>query len=178
MTLELLVKVLPRPIEPIETVRPEGWPSIESTIGVALPQDYKDYIETYGSGQIGRFLWPANPFSQNKWLTLQNQIVVRLHSLKAIKEEWGEEECPYPLYPEVGGLLPWGYTSNGDTLFWLTRGAPQAWSVVINEARGSEFEQFSDSMTGFLTKLITGELHSSIIPYDALDRDALFVPGS
>src|SRR3954469_15588520 len=71
---------------------------------------------------------------------------------------------PYPLYPEADGLLPWGHVDTGAELFWQTSGGPEEWTVVVAEARGPEFEEFNDSMTGFLTKIMRGKIRSVIVP--------------
>ena len=42
-----------------------------------------------------------------------------------------EEDLPFPMWPSSGGLLPFGTTDFGDTLFWLTLGAPEDWCVVV-----------------------------------------------
>ncbi len=176
MTLESLYKVIAPPTLPVEAGSVEAWPVIEKAIGVTLPNDYKQYINTFGTGCIGRFLWPFNPFSEDKFLNLGYRINERLDALRELREHW-DEQCPYPLYPDPGGLLPWGGTDNGDVLFWLTVGRPDDWPTVVNEARGPLYEEYQASMTDFLAKLISGEIISDIIPYDFLDRAALlFVP--
>ena len=39
---------------------------------------------------------------------------------------------PYPVYPEPGGLLPWGGIRDGGYAFWLTGpGEPVGWPVVL-----------------------------------------------
>jgi hypothetical protein len=175
MTIESLYKVMTPPTLPVEAGSVEAWPAIEKIIGVTLPNDYKQYINAFGTGYIGRFLWPFTPFSENEYLNLRDQINYSLDVLRELEENWGEE-CPYPLYPDPEGLLPWGRTDNGDVLFWLTVGHPDDWPTVINEARGPLYEEYQASMTDFLAKLISGEITSDIMPYDFLDRDALFVP--
>lgn len=175
MTFVSLCKILPTPAAPIEVGRVEEWPEIERVVGTMLPSDYKQYINTFGTGCIGNFLWPFNPFSENKHLNLVEQISVSLEALKVLKEKWGDRQCPYPLYPESGGLLPWGITDNGDILFWFTVGHPDDWPIVINEARAPVYEKYEESMTSLLSKLISGEIVSDIFPDDFLDRDALFV---
>jgi hypothetical protein len=80
------------------------------------------------------------------------------------------------VYPQKGGVLPWGSTDDGDRLFWLTSTNPNEWTVLINEVRSANFETFDYSMTGFLRAWIEGEVESAIIPYDAIDRDLLFEP--
>lgn len=175
MTLESLCKVILPPRMPIETGSVEGWPLIEETLGVVLPSDYKQYIAIFGTGCFGNFLWPFNPFSTNRHLNLIEQINVTLNAQRALKEQWGNRQCPYPLYPEAGGLLPWGSTDNGDDLFWLTTGSPEDWIVVINEARAPVYEEYQESMTGLLAKLLSGEITSKIFPQDFPDKSALFM---
>lgn len=176
MALEALSNILRHPVEAIEAGSVERWTEIEEIIGTPLPVDYRQYVNTLGSGCIGAFLWPFNPFSESKFLNLIQQINVRLSALRDLKEQLGEAECPYPLYPETGGLLPWGATDNGDVFFWLTGGHPDTWIVILNEARGPVYEEYAESMTGVLAKLVAGELGSEIIPSHFIDRNALFVP--
>jgi hypothetical protein len=153
------------------------WPKIESAIGITLPNDYKGYINTFGTGCIGGFLWVFNPFSQNENLNLLKQIQKQLDILSVLKNELGKE-CPYPLFPESGGLLPWGITDNGNVLFWRTIGSADDWNVVIGEGRGPEYEEFADTVTNFLRKLIVGDIESRIIPHDFLNRSVLFLSES
>jgi len=175
MTVESLSKLITLPALPVDCGSVEGWQRIEESLSTALPNDYKKYINRFGSGSIGRFLWPFNPFSRNENLNLIEQVKIRLNALQVLKDRFSEKH-PYPLYPEMGGLLPWGATDNGDVLFWLTDGKPDDWIVVINESRGPKFEKFEETTTSFLSKLITGDIVSNIIPNDFLDKDALFVP--
>ncbi len=175
MTLEFLCRVLPTPIAPIESGSTEEWSEIEKVVDIILPSDYKQYINTFGTGCIGNFLWPFNPFSDNKFLNFGEQIDARLDALRVLKEKWGDRQCPYPLYPEPEGLLPWGASDNGDVLYWLTAGHPDDWSVIINEARSPVYEEYKESTTSLLAKLVLGEIVSEIFPPDFPDREALFV---
>ncbi|MEV7562650.1 hypothetical protein [Streptomyces sp. NPDC089795] len=44
------------------------------------------------------------------------------------------EEERYAVHPEPGGLLAWGVSRGGDTLFWDTSrpSDPDAWGVVVH----------------------------------------------
>ena len=97
-----------------------------------------------------------------------------MNALRAIKEDFGEEEVPYPLYPDPGGLFPWAVSDNGDVLYWLTRGSPDEWEIVVNESRGPQFEGFKEPMTYFLAKLISGEIVSEILPRSAFEGNVSF----
>jgi hypothetical protein len=181
MTLALLRLIMPPPSEPVECGTWEEWTKTTALMGTRLPLDYMNYILAYGSGQIANFIWPFNPLSANKHLNLMEQVMPNLSALRVLKEEFGSEAVPYPLYYEPGGLLPWGRTDNGDVMYWLTTGGnPDNWSIVVGEARGPDWEHYHESMTGFLEKLLTGQIVSAIFPNDfiaaAIDGSPLFVP--
>jgi hypothetical protein len=176
MSLQILTHVMPPPVDPEETGSTNEWQSVEETIGTRLPSDYKQYINTYGSGSIGDFLWPYNPFSRTEALNLMQRNESDLGALREIRELAGEDEVPYPLYPEPEGLLSWGISDNGDVLYWLTQGDPDDWHVIINESRGPWFERFEESATSFLANLITGDIVSEILGRSNLQGTILFRP--
>ena len=114
MAIEHLMAVLVPPVNPFETPAAGAWASVEGRLGVPLPSDYKRFIETYGSGNIGNFLWIFNPFSNNENLNLERQVVTQAEVLNELRS-YGES-VPYKPFPEQGGILPFGITDNGDLL--------------------------------------------------------------
>lgn len=122
-------------------------------------------------------MWTLNPFSDNTFTNLSDQIKEQMESYREITKS---SPVPYPLYPEPGGLVPWGTTSNGDVLFWLTASQPDRWPVVINECRTDNYELYEEDMTGFLAKLLGRESVSSIFPDDFPGEAPFFVqlPGA
>jgi len=176
MSIEKLVNVLRLPKEPIETGDWSKWPAIEQSIGISLPTDYKKFINKFGSVDIGKIFIIYNPFSSNKYLNLVQRIDEGLYALRYLKKKYGDSECPYALFPESDGLLPWGISDNGDGLYWLTKGHPDNWIIVLNEARDPEYEEHNVSLTGFLTSLISGKANSNILPFDFLDQENIVLP--
>jgi hypothetical protein len=164
MNMQLLSSVMLPPTCPSEAGDPQRWPEIEERVGSALPIDYKEYICLYGTGSIAGFLWVFNPFTEREPIDLVSQVPKVLGALRTLRAKWGDRECPYPLFPESHGLLPWGVSDNGDWLFWETIGAPDEWTVVVNETRSSVYEHFYETMSGFLYRLVTGSLASRIFP--------------
>lgn len=171
-----LARIIPPPDTPFEAGVGKNWRSIEEELGTRLPEDYKSFINAYGSGRIGGFLWILNPFSSNQVSNLVVQARLRLNDLRELKQDFGDEGCPYPVFPEVGGLIPWGFTDNGDLLLWLAEGESESWPVVISEGRGPIFERYEESTTSFLLKLVSGDIESSIIPRNLIDRSVPFMP--
>ena len=54
--------------------------------------------------------------------------------MEALREFRETAKCvfPFPLFPEPGGVLPWGYLRSPGVAYWLTGpGDPDEWPVVI-----------------------------------------------
>lgn len=179
MNLDTLLDLLPPPASPIETVSAKDWELYELVTGINLPDDYKAFFGVYGTGLIGGVITPYNPFCRRTMLkpsyTCRDWMRQAL-GIQDAKWRFGKDTFSYALYPEPGGVLPWGSTDDGDQLFWLTSGAPNEWTTLINEVRSSNFQVFRYSMTAFLCAWITGELNCEIIPYNAIDHNLLFEP--
>ena len=123
-------------------------------MGTPLPSDYKRFIGIYGSGVIGEMpLWVFNPFSadlMHRFKAMGEGIFESYRTLAA-----GGYRLAYPLFPESGGLLPWGCTGNGDHLQWRTLGEPEQWTVAVWDCGEAEFRTFSQhNLTGFLHAVV------------------------
>ena len=155
-TLEELQKLMPAPSTPIESAG--DWSHVEYEVGTRLPNDYKAFIGLYGSGVIGELpVWVFNPFAADPPHRLKQQgegIFGAYRTLRA-----GGYHLPYPLFPDPGGLLPWGSTGNGDYLQWLTVGEPDQWTVIVWDCAETEFRAFPrHSLTSFLVAAVSGRV--------------------
>lgn len=175
MTIENLIKAVPPPSEPFWAYK-GPWGAIEGEIGVTLPPDYKDYIATYGAGQFMDFLSIYLPKS---W-TVHRRLGARVSEIAAMTREIllaGGEEPPYPIWPDPGGLVAFGRTDSRDELFWLTRGEPKDWPVVVWDI-GNEPELFECDMTDFLADLANGAIFKDVFGEDGYSFEPKFEPYS
>ncbi|MFJ8478366.1 hypothetical protein [Kitasatospora sp. NPDC094011] len=80
-------------------------------------------------------------------------------AFKQMRED-SPDLCPYPVYPEPGGLLYWASNYNGDHCFWLTEGDdPDRWPVVV-WLRGEfpdGWHRYDMGMARFLLLALSGE---------------------
>ncbi|MEY9876202.1 hypothetical protein ABH931_005712 [Streptacidiphilus sp. MAP12-33] len=81
-------------------------------------------------------------------------------ALNRMRDE-DSDRCPYPIFPEAGGLLEWGSNYNGDTCFWLTQGSnPDSWSTIV-WLRGRNFDdpwrRYDVGVVEFLNMVIHGD---------------------
>jgi hypothetical protein len=165
MSLKILEQVVcPPSISPKKEV---DWDKVELEIGIQLPPDYKQLISVYGHGAFDNFLWVYQPVSEDAFMDLVVQSKRRIDILRDIKGEFGKKDVPYGLFPEPGGLLPWGVTDNGNICYWQTiTGGPTKWTVTVNQSRGPRWAEFDGSMTEFLSAVLSGQYQCPVFPDD------------
>jgi hypothetical protein len=176
--LERLRAVAPPPARPVEPGVPHRWPEVQAAIGTALPGDYKAFTELYGSGKFDDLLYLLNPFASDPDGNLVRQRDAMLGAYAETRAKF-PRRLPLPPWPEPGGLLPLGRSDNGNELYWLTEGKPDAWGVVAFAARSTRHELHHHPVTEFLARLLSAELDSKVLP-ERLQRPAphQFVPSA
>lgn len=154
MSLPKLKKLVRPPKNPVNTGTPKFWADYEKKIGTALPSDYKQFIDTYGSGDFAQFYSIFNPFESEAVLSQMDEIKQDYRE----GHDDNEERYPFPVFPEPGGILPWGVDTNGNDYFWLTKGGPDDWTVLAHEVRGDGAIEHPCGMTEFLLKVLKKEI--------------------
>src|SRR5664280_145864 len=114
--MEQLREILPPPPE-VPKLTPADWIKAEETIGTPLPSDFKEFVDEYGSGDIGMLLLIPSPLSSDEDTRLVPFVDKTLGLLREIRA--AEMPMPFPIYPEPGGLLPFGEPTEGDVFGWL-----------------------------------------------------------
>jgi hypothetical protein len=152
-----LKNLMPPPARPrVETSDANAWKILQRQFGVTFPSDYFELVCTYGHGCMDDFLWLPDPFSSG-WLQLVMRRLQAMYESRAV--QYGKT-VPYALYPERGGLFPWAYTDNGDTIYW-TVGEDR---VVVGAARDPDWDERRTSLSTFLADLIEHKVSSNVLP--------------
>jgi hypothetical protein len=152
---ELLQLVTP----PSEPQNAKGdWKRLESDLGLTLPSDYKQYIEEYGGGVLCTLFEIQSPFGLEAHY--KSSIKDAWRSWAGIYHGWGdvpESELPFPIYPKVPGLLPWGTYGDVDVLGWLTDPDTSQWHIVYQDQHEGFFELPYSGFVRFLVSALKGE---------------------
>ena len=143
-------------------VPPPDAPSPAPAWSDDLPPDYRALVERYGPGTIAglAILTPGHP---NRYLDLDRQTGELRGILKDLRQRGIE-----PVY-EPDALIPWGLDESGNTVWWLTTGAPEHWPVVASEARGDEWQRFDGGAVAFLVALLSGREESVFLVVEGDD---------
>lgn len=165
MSYPKLLEILDPPSTPFESVlKKNDWGRVNKYFNLPFPMDYIQFINKYGSGQIGKWLTVFNPFSNNPHLSIIHQTPQILSGFSVLKAKY-PEEIPYTLLFEPEGLLPWGISIDGDVFCWKTEGPNGNWSIVII-GRHSGNQEFKLSFSQFLVEAIESKITPKAIPIE------------
>jgi len=139
------------------------WPAIESDLGLRLPVDYKLLAESFPAGWFRRFVAVRVP---ERWPDGRVRFLGDFASgqLEAMREfrAAGGGLFPYPIFPEPGGVLPWGDIWSPGVAFWLTGpGDPDGWPVVVATEECDYWDRFGGSVCEFLLEVTAGRYDAS-----------------
>ena len=169
MTIDALIKLIPPPAQPIG-VFDGPWEPVEAHLGTALPSDYKDLVRLYGRGRFMDFLMinlPGDPERRGSLAGEQDMAREMINYGVPV---------PYPVWPAPGGLLNVGVTEFNDRIFWLPRGDPADWRVVVWDRALQRLETFDCDLTAFLAGVATGETAPEGFAGRALSDKPAFEP--
>lgn len=148
------------------------WEYFEAVLRVNLPGDYKEYAETFPPGAFKREMvgiWhPLTPF--------EDFAQDRVDECRILSER-RSSMTPIPelkVFPDPGGILPWGYI-NMDWIFgWLTEGDPDQWTSVLMRPDFADVHYIHSGMVSTLIKLIENDTGISSLSY--LPKSEDFIP--
>lgn len=152
-SIQELVAIVPPPASP--TAASGDFAAVEADLGTKLPADYQELVRRYGYGTFSDFLHLWSPFFAP--CTMMAQARVTLDADRTLAR-FAARAVPFPLFPEPDGALPWASTDNGDVVYWLTWGAPDAWPVALRNPRGGEaYDLVEGGAAAFLATWLGGQ---------------------
>jgi hypothetical protein len=128
-----------------------------------LPGDYKLLAESFPSGWFRRFvhLWGPERWPDGRMRFLGEFAAGDLESIRELRAA-GEGMFPYPIFPEPGGVLPWGHIRSPGQAFWLTGpGDPDKWPVVVATEMCDYWDRFDGTVCEFLIEVAAGHYDAS-----------------
>lgn len=150
------------------------WQEIERMTGLCFPGEYKEFAARYSELTIDAFLLVFHPGVPRKPRRMLREVEALLEPLRRLLEDRGGIDliddrrersriAPFPLYPDNGGLFPWGSTENGDICFWSPSSNPREWSVVVTNG-GGLWWRYDGGMLDFLVGVLTDSIACPLFP--------------
>ena len=164
-SLKLLLDAIPPPSQPRYLDGPLLDPSLP-----ALPEDHAALIRAYGSGEflygdLGCVIEVFNP--RDPW---HRKSLREGHDiLRDYRKSEGNKYMPYPVFPEIPGVLICGWNDSRDYWFWhVSDPDANRWPTIFYGDMQVAF-QFVMPMVVFMQKLFFGEIRRSELNFDEPD---------
>ncbi|MEO6088625.1 MAG: SMI1/KNR4 family protein [Umezawaea sp.] len=124
-------------VTPPSPVPPVDWSAAERRLGVGLPADYRELVDTFGAGMFGE-IRVAVPGAREPTFDLAG-LALGVHEV-AVRTRLSPRA---PYFPEPGGLLPWAFTSTGRIFSWAqVHDDPDRWPVVMTSSGSGGLNRF------------------------------------
>ncbi|MGW6979736.1 Lsr2 family DNA-binding protein [Streptomyces sp. NPDC054932] len=167
--IDALVQLCPPPPGPRPAI---DWDAVEATLGMRLPQDYKQLAAAYGPGRFYDYLSVYQPAGITEYVDITGPMPARIRA--HLQRDYDQGTHPVPYDPRH--MFAIGVTDNGEYLFWITdpHDAPDTWRIAVNEARGPRWFTFDGGLTEFLTSVLSGQTNVPQFPDDLLEGQTDF----
>ncbi|WP_037307101.1 SMI1/KNR4 family protein [Amycolatopsis orientalis] len=155
-----------------------SWATVEHDLGVALPSDYKELLARFPGG-VFRRIEIDSPIANDRAWTKYKRALDEL--LEIIGDEDLEylDNVDYTLYPEPGGLLPWGTDGQGGTFCWITdAGDPDHWRIAYHDQSADQWREHPGPVTQLLYEILTNRGRDDLLRWDLMDVPVEYVPFS
>ncbi|WP_175412326.1 SMI1/KNR4 family protein [Streptomyces sp. TRM64462] len=132
------------------------WKATEAAYNVVFPEDYKEFIRTFGNGTIEGMIGVKIPIvtsdpTVRRVDTLPRPALENPDVSKWIRPDLGEKY-------RLTQILVWGDTDSADTLGWIVGGPdPEKWPLAVYSRGDAAWSVYHCGMVEFLVKLLRGE---------------------
>ncbi|MGH8876361.1 MAG: hypothetical protein ACRD0P_03305 [Stackebrandtia sp.] len=137
--------------------------SLEAELGTQLPTDYRFLTETFPYGLFQDWLQLLHPH----WMRDSAAFASWIRQWCAIQRDAKASVAPtfpYDFFPDPGGLLPWADINGDIQFYWVARGEPDTWPVVVGDrALGEASDVYSMPTAEFLEALLNGTVAPPIL---------------
>lgn len=152
--IKKLESIISPPLHPLDCDE-TGLIRVKSILRTELPGDFLEFGRRYGSGTItSSYSWEVwSPFRPTYPL-----IVMEFSRICNIFKEAREiSGLPFGIFPEVGGLLPFAKSDDGDWVCWITKDDPDQWNVVdLAQYESGSYEIVNKRFAEYFFDVLTG----------------------
>lgn len=155
--------------------RPElDWAEVERELGTPLPGDYKELLTRFPSGGFRGVITASNPSQSAEACANVKRSNAELLEIFGDEDLDYLEGVPYRLFPEPGGLYPWGSNGAGGSFWWITDSAdPDQWRVAYND-RDRWHDEHPGPMTLVIRDLLVSTGKDNILGWDMAGKPVDF----
>lgn len=137
------------------------WDEVDAALGYRLPGDFKLLMSRFPSGSFCTRFSVYSPVESRTALARFSQKQQMILGMYRDIRAKSSERVSYPLYPESGGVLPWG-TSDESYLFFRTipDDDPDRWPSMFVYLDSSDWSdsEYPGTTSEFMLGMLSGRL--------------------
>ncbi|MEV6322461.1 hypothetical protein AB0M45_14895 [Nocardia sp. NPDC051787] len=159
------------------------WEAVSQALGACVPGDFRELVDAFGPGMIGNDTVLLQPYATDEDY---DQVLIHEERMRGLESIWEDETHSLPEFrtkPTVfdePGVRPvlWAYSSLGLYLYWLAEPDvdPDSWQILVEQARGCDWEFHPGTATSFLLRLLRGQEPSKYLDYLRHREQHFFTP--
>ncbi len=154
------------------------WSDVERELRTPLPADYKELLTRFPGGVFRRIGIYSPVATERDWITYKNDLDELLEILGDEDLEY-LDDVDYGLFPEPGGLLPWGTDGQGGTLCWITASTdPDTWKIAYHSQGEDEWREHPGPTTQLLYEILANTGEANLLEWDFTDLPVDFIRAS
>lgn len=172
-----LVDEIARLLDWREEFTPEKeWSDVERELRTPLPADYKELLNRFPGGLFRRIVVRSPVVTEQGWIEYKRDLDELLGILGDEDLEY-LDDVDYGLFPEPGGLLPWGTDGQGGTFCWITSSAdPDTWKIAYHDQGADEWREHSGPTTRLLYEIVANTGEANLLKWDFTRVEVEFIP--
>ncbi|MET9262033.1 SMI1/KNR4 family protein [Amycolatopsis sp. NPDC004079] len=142
------------------------WSDVERELGTPLPADYKELLTRFPGGVFRRIAIYSPVVTAQAWIEYKRCLDELLNILGDEDLEY-LTDVDYGLFPEPGGLLPWGTDGQGGTFCWITTSTdPDAWKIAYHSQGADEWREYPGPTTRLLYEILSNTGEENLLGWD------------
>jgi hypothetical protein len=159
-----------------QTLPAKDWSEVERELGTPLPSDYKELLSRFPGGVFRRIVIRSPVVSEQAWTRYKYDLDELLQILGDEDLEY-LDDVDYELFPEPGGLLPWGTDGQGGTFCWITDSPdPDTWKIAYHDQGADEWREHPGPATRLLYEVLANTGGENLLRWDFTDLPVEFIP--
>lgn len=176
-SLDKLLRLIPPPAAPTCVPVASDWNHVQSELGVTLPEELRQFSTAYGLGTFRGAETTALSIGCPGYRGYVGDIKAECQRLRDIRGAARNEDHPFDVFPDPGGLLPLGLDECDVWLCWATTSAPESWPIVVRWTWGAQgMRTFHRPLSDLLLALFERKVELPCWPLPAFVDDVRFVP--
>jgi hypothetical protein len=175
--LKRLQELVPPPKNPTFIPTPTDWRNCRAELGINLPDELLQFCQVYGFGTFRGTEMTSLSVRCPGYPKYVDGVRVECRRYRDCRGQVRSNDYPFDVFPDEGGLFPFGYDENDIWLCWATHGPSARWPIVVRWDPGLDrIETIEMSLCEFLVSLFDLKLEMPCFPPPSFVDEVQFVP--